>query len=458
MRNPDQRRLPLPIKLTEAERDFFLELRRLIDIAGFTCRALEELTASPKSGADDPYFYSKSQWGRWLNAQAMPPRKAVRRLAEILATEDIAAERLLDLWSRIFMTADSTGPGQDDDQPARPQVPAAVTQFRDRADGSRAGTPELARPLRLDLLADTAVFTRNSDEFTASPPGLLIGRDSELAMLAELVEGAAAGRGGAVLIEGEPGIGKSALVRAALAQAAGLGCQVFWGTGDELGQTLPLQPLLDGLRVREPSENPRRNVIVQLLRGEIAAERGTDGSAVLAEQLLVLIAEQCAAQPTILIVDDLQWADQASIRLWGRLARSVRQQPLLLVGMMRPVPQRDDLLALRRLVGDAARVQLAGLTEAAAADLIAALTGGQPDGSLRRLAEGAAGNPLYITELVAALMRSSTVTITGAGLATLAAGSAPSSLSAAIAERLAFVSSPAREVLRAAALLGVDLA
>jgi tetratricopeptide (TPR) repeat protein len=126
--------------------------------------------------------------------------------------------------------------------------------------------------------------------------------------------------------------------------------------------------------------------------------------------------------------------------------------------MMRPVPQRDDLLALRRLVGDAARVQLAGITEAAAADLIAALTGGQPDGSLRRLADGAAGNPLYITELVAALMRSSTVTITSAGLATLAAGSAPSSLSAAIAERLAFVSSPAREVLRAAALLGVDFA
>ncbi len=86
MRNPDQRRLPLPTKLTEAERDFFLELRRLIDIAGFTCRALEELTASPKSGADDPYFCSKSQWGRWLNAQSMPPRKAVRRLAEILAT------------------------------------------------------------------------------------------------------------------------------------------------------------------------------------------------------------------------------------------------------------------------------------------------------------------------------------------------------------------------------------
>ena len=76
-----------------------------------------------------------------------------------------------------------------------------------------------------------------------------------------------------------------------------------------------------------------------------------DVSAALAEQLLALIAEQCAMQPTILVVDDLQWADQASIALWGRLARSVQQVPLLLVGMMRPVPQRDDLLAMRRAAG-----------------------------------------------------------------------------------------------------------
>ena len=135
----------------------------------------------------------------------------------------------------------------------------------------------------------------------------------------------------------------------------------------------------------------------------------------LAEQLLALVAEQCAMRPTILVIDDLQWADQASIRLWGRLARSARQMPLLLVGMMRPVPQRDDLLALRRAVGDAARLQLTRLTETAAAELVAALVGGKPDGRLLQLADDAAGNPLYITELVAALTRSSKVTITGGG-------------------------------------------
>jgi DNA-binding CsgD family transcriptional regulator/tetratricopeptide (TPR) repeat protein len=247
-------------------------------------------------------------------------------------------------------------------------------------------------------------------------------------------------------------------VRAALAEAAAAGCQVFWGAGDELGQALPLLPWLEGLQVREPSSNPRRGTIVRLLRGEIAADRGADVSAALAEQLLALVAEQCATVATVLVVDDLQWADQASVALWGRLARSARQLPLFLVGMMRPVPQRDDLLALRRVVDDAARLQLTGLTEGAVAELVTVLAGGKPDGRLLRLAGGAAGNPLYLTELVAALARSASLTVTGTGAARLTSGSAPSSLSAAIADRLGFVPGPVREVLRAAALLGVDFA
>ena len=291
-----------------------------------------------------------------------------------------------------------------------------------------------------------------------NPAGALVGRDSEMALLTGLIREVARGRGSSVLIEGEPGIGKSELVRAAVAEAPEVGCQVFWGAGDELGQALPLLPFLDGLRVREPSANPRRDMIVRLLRGEVTADRGTDVQAVLAEQLLALVAEQCAVRPTILVVDDLQWADQASITLWGRLARSARQVPLLLVGMMRPAPQRDDLLALRRVVDDAPRLQLTGITEAAVADLVAALAGGRPDGNLLRFADGAAGNPLYLTELVAALVRSSGLTVTEAGAAELAGGSAPGSLSAAIADRLGFVAGPVREVLRAAALLGAEFA
>ena len=290
------------------------------------------------------------------------------------------------------------------------------------------------------------------------PAGALVGRDSEMALLTGLIREAARGRGSSVLIEGEPGIGKSALVRAAMAAAQEARCEVFWGAGDELGQALPLLPFLDGLRVREPATNPRRNTIVRLLRGEVTADRGTDVPAVLAEQLLALVAEQCAVRPTVLVIDDLQWADRTSVTLWGRLARSAQQVPLLLIGMLRPVPQREDLLALRRVAGDGARLQLTALPEAAVANLVAALADGKPDGNLMRLAEGAAGNPLYITELVAALSRGSSLTTAETGAAELASGSAPDSLSAAIADRLGFVARPVREVLQAAALLGMDFA
>ena len=100
MRNNDQRRPPLPARLTPAERDFYLELRRLVDAAGLSFRALEESTSTTKSDSGESSFYSKSQWGRWLNGQSLPPRKAVRKLAEILVKEDIEAEHLVDMWGR----------------------------------------------------------------------------------------------------------------------------------------------------------------------------------------------------------------------------------------------------------------------------------------------------------------------------------------------------------------------
>jgi tetratricopeptide (TPR) repeat protein len=419
----------LPAGLTQPEREFFLELRLLIDVAGFTYRALEELTSSFRPAAD-PCFYGKSQWGRWLNGQSMPPRNAVRRLAEVLAAEGIAAAHLLDLRARTFISAPPEEAEQDDSRAAAPQrIPAAAP-----VDVQSAGLPPVTWA------------------------GALVGRESEMTVLAGLIRQVARGRGGSVLIEGEPGIGKSALVRAAVAEAPGAGCQVFWGTGDELGQALPLLPFLDGLRVREPSASPRRDTIVRLLRGEAGADRGADVPAVLAEQLLALVAEQCAARPVVLVIDDLQWADPASITLWERLARSARLVPLLLIGMMRPVPRRDSLLALRRVAGDATRIELSALSDAAVADMVVVLAGGTPDHSLLRLAGGAAGNPLYVTELVTALTRSSQVTITATGATTLTAGSVPGSLSAAIADRLGFVAGPVREMLRAAALLGVEFA
>ena len=73
------RRQPLPDELRPGERDFFVELRRVVDAAGLTYRELEKKTTTVRTDAAGPAFFSKSQWARWLNGRAMPPRRIFGR-------------------------------------------------------------------------------------------------------------------------------------------------------------------------------------------------------------------------------------------------------------------------------------------------------------------------------------------------------------------------------------------
>lgn len=167
MRNHDQRRPPLPARLTPAERDFFLELRRLVDAAGLSFRVLEESTSIIKSDSGGSFFYSKSQWGRWLNGQSLPPRKAVRKLAEILVKEDIEAEHLVDMWGRAFLPN------------PYPQEPGTA----------------LVRPRQLPTI-----------------PQHFIGRTTQLEALTRLVDQVTESTGAiVVVIEGTAGVGKTTL-------------------------------------------------------------------------------------------------------------------------------------------------------------------------------------------------------------------------------------------------------
>jgi len=96
---------------------------------------------------------------------------------------------------------------------------------------------------------------------TMTPAVMLVGRESELALLSGLMKQAAQGHGGAVLIEGEPGIGKSALVRAAVAEAPEAGCQVFWGPGTNWGRSCRCCRSLTacGYGSRRPTRGGRRS-------------------------------------------------------------------------------------------------------------------------------------------------------------------------------------------------------
>ena len=175
-----------------------------------------------------------------------------------------------------------------------------------------------------------------------------VGREPELAELAGLLAEVAAGRGAAVLVEGEAGIGKTALLETGLGGADEPGCRVLWGYCDELTRGLPLSAMLEALAVAdEPgAEAEAEPTLSGPGRGSALSMRMAGGDPVMAEieRLLGLVDRLCAAGPVVLAIEDLHWADEATLLLWRRLSRSTAQLPLLLVGTCRPLPDRKSVV------------------------------------------------------------------------------------------------------------------
>src|SRR5690349_6125378 len=95
----------------------------------------------------------------------------------------------------------------------------------------------------------------------------VVGREGELEQLAAWIADLSEGRGHAALIEGEAGIGKTALAREACDRAADHGCQILWGAGHELAKPLLLSPLLEAFAIESYTEETDRRSIVELLNG-----------------------------------------------------------------------------------------------------------------------------------------------------------------------------------------------
>ncbi len=299
-----------------------------------------------------------------------------------------------------------------------------------------------------------------------NPVGGLVGRLAELALVRELVMDAAGGRGQCLLIEGEPGIGKSALLAEALAGVDASACEVLRERCDELGERFPMSVMTRLLGVDERSPDPRRAQAARAMRREEARDGRTlrplsgDPVAAAVEEMLALVDRLCARRPVVLVVEDLHWADEASLSMWRRLAQASVQLPLLLVGTYRTVSGRVELDRLRSDVSarEGVLISLGPLATEAVSELAALVTGCVPGPRLAERLRSAAGNPLYVRELVAASSRVGALQ-TEDGVVELAEDrvvEALGSLAGVIADRLDSLSAGAREVLRMAALLGPE--
>jgi DNA-binding CsgD family transcriptional regulator len=233
---------------------------------------------------------------------------------------------------------------------------------------------------------------------TGATPTLseLVGRDLELAALQALLDRARAGQGGALVVRGEAGIGKSALLAYAVERAGDF--TVSLATGVEAEADLAFAGLFSLARpiLNKLDELPA--VQQGALAGALGLTPSTEADRLLVSAaLLGLLAAAAEDRPILCVVDDAQWLDRPSADALVFVARRLRAERLALLFSAREgEAQRFEATGLPELVLD-------GLDEEAAEILVSRHASTAPATVRHRLLAEAAGNPLALLELPSAL-------------------------------------------------------
>ena len=274
--------------------------------------------------------------------------------------------------------------------------------------------------------------------------GAIRGREPELRAVLELVRGAAKGRSGALLIEGELGAGKSLLLSYAAAAAQEAGLSVASAAADELSRFMPMGALLSAL-----------GECTAALADEADRHGQADLPIWLIESLRTRLEKRAAVGPLLVSLDDLQWADPATLHALRTMPRELSSYPLAWI-LSRHSPEPDNgaelLFDLLEREG-AARISLQPLGDAAVADLLADALGAAPDPDLAALAAGAAGNPLLLADLIGGLVEEHAVAVT-AGQACLRSAHVPKRIQVRVQDTLDGLDTGTRLLLEIAAGLG----
>ena len=289
----------------------------------------------------------------------------------------------------------------------------------------------------------------------------LVGRDQLLAQLRRAAQDAAAGRGGLVLLTGEAGIGKTALAAAAAADAEGRGARVAWGWGWQGVGAPAYWPWVQVLRSLVAADERLRWRAAALasparLLPELAAtppppapaEPGPAARFRLLDELSSLLLAAAEERPLVVVLDDLQWADLASLRLLGFLARRLPVSRVLVVGTWRELDQPPGEQAASLLADLAAAgtvVPLGALSDDQVARLMAGPLGGQPGaGVVADVQRRTGGNPFFVQQVTRLL-------------ASGAPAGIPFGVGEAIRRRLARLRPACLELLCTAAVAGPEV-
>ncbi|MFF3438499.1 AAA family ATPase [Streptosporangium sp. NPDC002721] len=292
------------------------------------------------------------------------------------------------------------------------------------------------------------------------------GRKDEWAAVLALLGGVTSATGNVVLVEGEPGTGKSLLLAEAASAATARGTAVASGRADELGRLTPLGPLLAAL-----GDSPTLPI-------PMTRSTSPDGPGLLlwlAEQVRTSLERRLASGPLLVVLDDLQWADPATVMALRTMPSRLASYPVAWLLARRDTPAPGEAGRLFDLLEreGAVRIALGPLDEGAVTEISADILGAVPGEDLAALAAQAGGNPLLLAELLTGLREEGAVLVED-GVARLAgtaltgtapAGTAPAGtastetalpprLHTAVRRRLDELGVRTRYLLEAVAVLG----
>lgn len=291
---------------------------------------------------------------------------------------------------------------------------------------------------------------------TRSPP--LVGRETELAVLTAALTDALEGNLKVVVVEGEPGVGKTRLVTEAVDSIGP--ARILQGQGHELGRERPFGIMTEALGIGDADMDPAQELIAAMLRGDPMAASGTASEYAelrhfTIEAMVALIGQWAEETPLLCILEDLHWADPSSLLTLDHVMNRLSEMPIGILATMRPSPRSVPLEQLLRGVSreEGLHLRLSPLDDGAVEELASSLAGASPGPTLRRLLDGAAGNPFFITELVSALSDDDKIVIGGDQAETTTSDTIPS-LRATVLHRLQFLPSQSLDLLRVAAVTG----